>query len=176
MHGLVSKVKHMKGKESPFPKFHRFLGTCLPSLSRKKYPGIPILTLPQDKEWLYLEDCEDGSREGIKIRGWSFILEIEPGEKGEIKIRVGRDRKLQAALEHPLTPHKPSQGATFVPPGCNTPGKLAGEHLRRCLTEPSAKTQFHSQRKCWCFEIHFHPQLKWTIKNLQSFCRMSHST
>lgn len=82
----------MRRKDSPFPKFHRFLGACLPPLSRKKHPRISILALPQDKEWLYLEDCEDGSREGIEIRGWSFILEIEPGEKGEIKTGVGRDR------------------------------------------------------------------------------------
>lgn len=97
--GLVSEVKHTRRKGFPSPKFHRFLGTSLPSLSRKKYPGISILTLPQDEAWLYLEDCEDGSREGIEIGGWSFILEIEPGEKGEIKTGVGRDKQLQAALE-----------------------------------------------------------------------------
>lgn len=92
--GQQSKTgRKEKEKHFPFPKFHKFLGTCLPFLSRRKYPRISILTLPQDKEWLYLEDCEDGSREGIEIRGWSFILEIEPGEKGEIKSRVGRARQ-----------------------------------------------------------------------------------
>lgn len=149
------------GQYFPFPKFHRFLGASLHSLNRKKHPRISILTLPQDEVWLYLEDGEDGSREGIEIRGWSFILEIEPGEKGEIKTRVGRDEQLQAALEYPLTPHKPSQGAPFVPPG-----KLSGEHLRRCLTKPSAKTQFHSQRKFHALKFIFIP-IKMNNPNLQ---------
>lgn len=37
--------------------------------------------LTQDKVWLYLEYCEYGGWEGIEIRGWCFILEIESREK-----------------------------------------------------------------------------------------------
>lgn len=92
MHVLVSKVKPMRRKGFPFPKFHRVWGICLPSLSRRNPQDFQFNT-GQDKAWLYLEDCEDGSREGVEIGGWSFILEIEPGEKAEIKTTVGRARQ-----------------------------------------------------------------------------------
>lgn len=81
--------------------------------------------LAWDEVWLYLEYCEDGGREGIEIRGWCFILEIESGEKQEMTTRAVRDKQLPCSLQ---IPRNPSQGASFVPPGNNTPGNRSGEH------------------------------------------------
>jgi len=61
-------------------------------------PGIYLPMLTQDKGWLYLEYCEDGSRKGIEIRGWCFILEIESREEQDIKTRAVRGTRNSPAV------------------------------------------------------------------------------
>lgn len=52
--------------------------------------------LTKDKGSVYLEYCEDGSREGIKIGGWCFILEIESrGARNKNKSSKGQETPVQ---------------------------------------------------------------------------------